>query len=78
MPYLFGITCGLKVTLYEVVRDTVLIIIPASDISRKANMRALKLLQFTENRQLEMMNQRFIIQKDNLEKQFELELRVSS
>lgn len=45
--------------------------------TRKANMRALKLLQFTENRQLEMMNQRFIIQKDNLEKQFELELRDS-
>lgn len=51
--------------------------IPAFDISRKANMRALKLLQFTENRQLEMMNQRFILQKESLEKQFEQELRVS-
>ena len=40
-------------------------------------MRALKLLQFNENRHLELMNQRFIIQKENLEKQFEQDLRVS-
>lgn len=45
--------------------------------TRKANMRALKLLQFNENRHLELMNQRFIIQKENLEKQFEQDLRDS-
>lgn len=43
---------------------------------RKANFRALKLLQFTENRRLELINQKFLVQRDTMERQFQQEMKV--
>lgn len=43
---------------------------------RKANFRALKLLQFTENRRLELINQKFLVQRDTMERQFQQEIKV--
>lgn len=43
--------------------------------TRKANMRALKVLQFTENRQQQELNQRFKYQRENIERQFHQDLR---